>query len=257
MSWRRWNRTDPPARSADMTADTSAAKRRWAVAIAAALGLTAMVLLLFRVPRLPSAVVVPPRLTLSLGRQGSADAVPYEDAIFHQPRPLFLPTRWNSTPDVPRPEPDEAFQPLPPTLFATNELKLDLPAAVQAPANPVDALVSKPPGNPVLGFGRTDAAVPVLPTRGAFIEIVGAGTGTPVFSRALADARPPLATAWQPLEFVVEVDPAGLVGPPVLTVGSGVPKVDAYFGGSEGYLAQNLRVGDLLNPGFYRILVGP
>jgi hypothetical protein len=251
---------DLPERGADMPADASADQRRWAVAIAAGLGLSAMVLLLFRAPRSPAAAAVAPRLTVGLGRsvQGSADAVPYEDAIFHEPTPLFLPTRWNSTPDVPRPEADEAFNPFPPQLaFATNELRLNLPAPVKAPVSPVEALVANTPGNPILGFGRTDASVPQLPARGAFIEIVGAGTGTPVFSRALADARPPLAAAWQPLEFVVEVDPAGLVGPPVLTVGSGVPKVDAYFGGSEGYLAQNLRVGELLNPGFYRIFVGP
>jgi hypothetical protein len=243
-----------------MTADALAARRRWVVAIAAALGLTAAVLLLFRAPRFPVAARPAPRLTVNLRRSvsGSEDAVPYEEAIFHDPRPLFLPTRWNNTPEVPRPEADEAFHPFPPQLaFATNQLRLNLPAPVKAPANPVEALVTDPPGNPILGFGRTDASVPVMPPRGAFIEIVGAGTGTPVFSRALADARPPLAAAWQPLEFVVEVDPAGLVGPPVLTVGSGVPKVDAYFGGSEGYLAQNLRVGELLNPGFYRIFVGP
>jgi hypothetical protein len=243
-----------------MSADALAAKRRWVVAIAAALGLTAAVGALFRAPRPAAALAAAPRLTVSLGRsgQGSADVVPYEDAIFHEPTPLFLPTRWNGTPEVPRPEADEAFQTFPPKLaFPTNELRLNLPAPVRAPASPVEALVANPPGNPVLGFGRTNASVPVLPTRGAYIEIVGAGTGAPVFSRALADARPPLAAAWQPLEFVVEVDPAGLVGPPVLTVGSGVPKVDAYFGGSEGYLAQTLRVGELLNPGFYRIFVGP
>ena len=243
-----------------MPAGSPAERSHWAAAIIAATGLTALALALFRAPRRSAPAPEPPKLTVGLGqaREGSPDAVPYEEAILHDPTPLFLPTRWNSTPEVPRPEPGDAFLPYPPELvFATNQLTLNLPPTIPVPANPAEALVADPPGNPLLGFGRTDASVPVLPARGAFIEIVGAGSGVPVLSRALADARPPTAAPWQPLEFVVQVEPAGLVGPPVLTAGSGVQKVDSYFGGSDGYLAQNLRVGELLDPGFYHIFVGP
>jgi len=195
---------------------------------------------------------------LSQSGRGSEDALLSEEAFFHDPTPLFLPTRWNSTPEVPEPEAGDAFHPYPAELaFATNDLKLNLPPPVTVPGSPAEALVANPPGNPILGFGQTDASVPILPARGAFIEIVNAGTGAPVYSRALTDARPPTTALWQPLEFVVEVDAAGLVGSPVLAAQSGVEKVDAYFGGSGGYLAQNLRVGELLNPGFYRIFVGP
>jgi len=50
------------------------------------------------------------------------------------------------------------------------------------------------------------------------------------------------------------VDPAGLVGPVVPTVRSGVSEVDDYF---ARYLEETLRVGQRLAPGFYRISVGP
>jgi hypothetical protein len=56
------------------------------------------------------------------------------------------------------------------------------------------------------------------------------------------------------MEFVAAVDPAGLVGPLVPTVRSGVEEVDNFF---QNYLARTLRVGERLAPGFYRICVGP
>jgi hypothetical protein len=242
-----------------MPAGPTVVKRDWLVAGAAAAGLSAAVLLLFRAPPLAAPATEAPALTVGFGGAGSPDALLNEEAFLHDPTPLFLPTRWNCVPAVPRPEPGGAFQPFPPELaFSTNELTLDLAPPVSVPGSPAEALATDAPGNPLLGIGRTDAAPPALPARGAFIEIVDAGTGAPVYSRALADARPPTAAAWlQPLEFMVEVDAAGLVGPPVLTARSGVDRVDAYFGGSDGYLARNLRVGELLGPGFYRIFLGP
>jgi hypothetical protein len=56
------------------------------------------------------------------------------------------------------------------------------------------------------------------------------------------------------MEFMAAVDPAGLVGPLVLTVHSNVAEVDAYF---ARFLSEELRVGQRLEPGFYRICVGP
>jgi hypothetical protein len=74
-----------------------------------------------------------------------------------------------------------------------------------------------------------------------------------VFSQPVEDAHPPLSS-WKPMEFMTAVDSAGLVGPPVLTVHSDAAEVDAYFG---RYLAETLRIGQRLDPGFYRICVGP
>jgi hypothetical protein len=76
-----------------------------------------------------------------------------------------------------------------------------------------------------------------------------------VFGRPVNDAKPPASTRpWDPMEFVAAVDAAGLVGPLVPTARSGVDEIDAYFG---HYLADTLRVGQRLSPGFYRIVVGP
>jgi hypothetical protein len=238
-----------------MPAGLTAARRDWTVALASSAALMLLAMALFRAPRPPPPAPAAAKLTIRVGQGGSSDALLNQEALFHDPTPLFLPTEWNSTPQSPRQEPDIAFRSYPPEL--TRDLQLNRPPPIPVPGSPGEALVANPPGNPLVGIGRTDSAVPVLPVRGAFVEIVAAGSGTPVYSRALADARPPTAAVWQPLEFMVEVDAAGLVGQPALTKGSEVEQVDAYFGGSDGYLTQNLRVGELLGPGFYRISVGP
>ena len=94
-----------------------------------------------------------------------------------------------------------------------------------------------------------------LSRRTAYVEIHEAGSGRTVFGQAVADTHPPASSVpWQPMEFMAAVDAAGLVGPLVPTVRSGVDDVDSYFG---RYLADSLRVGQRLAPGFYRIIVGP
>src|ERR1017187_8369608 len=170
---------------------------------------------------------------------GLVDPVVIERTMLFDLTPLFLPTEFNSSrkPYVPR-EPGTAFAGFPARLtFAESGLALHLP-----------------PGAPFIGFGRSDLKVETLPPRGAYVEIVDAGSGKRVFGQPVADAHPPSPSPWRPMEFVAAVDPAGLVGPVVATVSSGAGDVDDYF---ARYLAETLRVGQRLAPGFYRISVGP
>jgi hypothetical protein len=181
------------------------------------------------------------------------------DANLHDPTPLFLPTRWSSAEkDVPTPLPEGSFKGYPPRLiFAENSLGLGL-----APASPVsrpaEVLLTSPPrSNPLVGFGRTDATVPALGSRLAFISAADARTGTVVLTDSLPDApgAPPEVRKgdWSPLEFMAAVDSAGLVSPLVLTLRSGTA-ADGFF---AGYLSRDFRIGDRLAPGFYRISLGP
>jgi hypothetical protein len=172
------------------------------------------------------------------------------------PTPLFLPTEFNSSriDYVPR-EPGGSFAGFPfKKTFSDTELELHLPPATDVPASPADALAGDPPGAPFIGFDRADPVVEPLSPRGAYVDIMDAGTGRSVLALALADAHPPASMPWQPMEFIAAVDAAGLVGPVVPTNSSGVDDVDTYFG---RYLADTLRVGQRLAPGFYRIVVGP
>jgi hypothetical protein len=170
--------------------------------------------------------------------------------------PLFLPTEFNSSRKdyLPR-EPGAAFTGFPfKKTFAESGLDLHLSPASAVPENPAEALVGDPPGAPFIGFGRSDLKVEPLPLRGAYVEIVDAGSGRRVFGEPVADARPPASAPWKPMEFIAAVDSAGLVGAVVPTTRSGVGDVDDYFG---RYLAETLCVGQRLAPGFYRISVGP
>jgi hypothetical protein len=188
---------------------------------------------------------------------GLVDPVATAGAMLLDPTPLFLPTEFNSSrvDYVPR-EPGGAFAGFPAKMtFSDTELELHLPPATEVPATPADALAGDPPGAPFIGFDRADPVVEPVSPRVAYVEILDARTGRSVFGQPVTDAKPPVSTRpWDPMEFMAAVDAAGLVGPPVPTARSGVDEVDAYFG---HYLADTLRVGQRLAPGFYRIVVGP
>jgi hypothetical protein len=187
---------------------------------------------------------------------GLVDSVVIRGTMLRDPTPLFLPTEFNSSrKEYVPPEPEGSFAGFPPKpVFAESELALHLPAGAAVPDSPAEAVAGEPPGAPFLGFGRSDLNVKPLAPRGAYVEITDAGSGRSVFGRPVMDAHPPSSESWRPVEFMAAVDAAGLVGPLVLTARSEVADVDAYFG---RYLADTLRVGQRLAPGFYRISVGP
>ena len=230
----------------------SGARRAWAWASGAGLLFLVGVALLVRVPPPPP----PPAAEAPGSPVGIVDPQTIGSSMLFDLTPLFLPTEYNSSRKdyVPR-EPGSSFQGFAfKKTFVDSGLKLRLGPPVTVPANPAEALVGDPPGAPFLGFGRTDLGVSPVPSRGAYVEIVDAGSGRKVFGQPLTDAKPPAAAPWKPMEFIAAVDASGLVGPLVPTERSGVVDVDDYF---RRFLADSLRVGERLSPGFYRISVGP
>jgi hypothetical protein len=207
---------------------------------------------LVRVPESPPTAPVagPPTV-------GVVDPVVITATMLLDPTPLFLPTEFNSSriDYVPR-EPSGTFAGFPAKLtFSDVELELHLPPPAVVPVNPAEAIAGDPPGAPFIGFDRADPVMEPVSPRAAYVQIMDAGTGRSVFGAPVTDAHPPASSMpWQPMEFMAAVDPLGLVGPLVPTNRSGVAEVDAYF---SQYLAETLRVGQRLAPGFYRIIVGP
>jgi hypothetical protein len=225
-------------------------KRRWlASAIGAAIILGGL-LLLFRAPVTPPASPLPVSRPIAV-RQGNDDELAMRDLA-----PLFLPTARNAGPrEVPHREPGRTFfdRDAEKPTFAETNLHLNFPVSVRPPS-PSDLLADSP-GPLVAGFGEMDIPPAPAATHGAFIEVIATATGRRVLAESLAaDARPPANLSWQPLEMVAAVNPAGLVGPLVVTARSGVDEVDNHF---RNYLAERYRLGDRLAPGFYRIIVGP
>lgn len=238
------------------------AGRIWVVAGVITLVAFLLVVALFRTPPVSSKPVrptlTPTQVELTqLGKEG--DKLLREQADLYDPTPLFLPTEWNARPnDLPVNSvrgPSDAFQGFAskPT-FKEDSARLTFPAPIEVPAKPVDALAVGPPEMPFAGMGRSDRALPLLSPRNAFMEVAAAGTGKLAIALALQDFRLPAETDWSPLEFLVAVDRAGLVGSPRLTASSGVEQVDLYCG---KYLVNELQLGGRLEPGFYRIKIGP
>jgi hypothetical protein len=229
-------------------------RRRWAIAVTGGLVLIGLFVALFRAPEgrdvgpAPAAPVPGVRL-VNLRKN---------EAALTDPTPLFLPTEWNAGQDplesTARREAGSSFAGYPPKLkFAASELGLVFPPDVVVPERPVDALGAGHPGPTFLGRRPDGASLPSLPSRRGFVEITATGSGQRVLAQPLTDAEPP-APGWQPLEFLVAVDPMGMVGPPIMTESSRVVAVDVYF---RNYLVKTLHVGERLPPGFYRVCVGP
>jgi hypothetical protein len=219
---------------------------------ASILGIIVVVWLAFqiRAPEALPSIEKPARAGVDL-----VDPVVIKGTMLFDLTPLFLPTEYNSSrKDYVPTEPGDAFAgfPFKPT-FSDSQIELHLAPPTAVPTSPAEALVGDPPGAPFIGFGRVDIKIEALVPRAAYVEVTDAGSGRTVFSQPVEDAQPPVSD-WKPMEFMAAVDSGGLVGPLVLTVHSDVADVDAYFG---RYLAETLRIGQRLEPGFYRISVGP
>ncbi|HZP60438.1 MAG TPA: hypothetical protein VFB27_08955 [Opitutaceae bacterium] len=187
----------------------------------------------------------------------TTDAMLREQAELFDPKPLFLPTRWNVRPGrltgVAREPGDTVFENFRPQLaFSESTLSLDFSTVAPPPVRPIDALAVGTPRRPLLGFGRLDLPAEPLAPRGGFIEVRTAGGGEDVLATELTAAPP--GGDWAPLEFMAAVNTAGLVAPPQLVRSSGRDEVDAYF---RTFLVRDFRLGARLPAGFFRIRIGP
>jgi hypothetical protein len=102
------------------------------------------------------------------------------------------------------------------------------------------------------GMGQIDRQRSTLPIRAAFVEVRNLENGNIVISQPLNGISPPRPD-FAPVEFLVTVNSAGLVGQPVLTSGSEGEDLDNFF---RDYLVQSYRLGERLRPGRYRVVVG-
>ncbi len=232
----------------------------WALAAAGSVVTVVLFLGLIRTPevslaRRPSKPAAAAKVELAW----KGDALLKEETGLRDPTPLFLPTRWNASEDAlalnALGEPGGSFPDYAPLwAFDPAELKLELPAPVEVPLKAADVLAIDKPDRPFGGFGETDSSITPLPSRGGFIEVAAQGSGQVILRQPLPEEKAPVEGTWQPLEFLVTIDSAGIVRPPVLTESSRVAAVDSYF---ENYLVKTLHIGEQLAPGFYRISIGP
>jgi hypothetical protein len=180
-----------------------------------------------------------------------------EQAELMDPTPLFFPTEWNFGQRPLR----ESMRPQPGQVFSSFGEKITLgeqkikvyggePAVV--PESLSDVFVQ---GNeaPFAGLGQIDLPRPRLAGRSSFIEIRSLGSGDVITQQSLVDIPIPRPD-YAPLEFLAVVSSAGLIGDPILVVGSGWEEVDSFV---RSYLVKTFSLGARLGPGRYRVLVGP
>ena len=140
--------------------------------------------------------------------------------------------------------------------FGEQNIKVYGAEVSSVPEQLADVLVQ---GNeaPFAGMGQIDVQRPALAERSGFIEIVKVDDGKIVIAQMIKGLAVP-SFDFVPMEFLVVVSSSGIVGDLVQMPGSVLgevdEKADAFF---RSYLVKTFRLGERLNPGRYRVVVGP
>ncbi|MBA4137003.1 MAG: hypothetical protein C0518_06775 [Opitutus sp.] len=197
-----------------------------------------------------------PFVRVSAPGQGTGDRALQERADLFDPAPLFIPTARNfgqgQLPARLVKQPGQVFGDFGAKLnFNDGGLGTYGAEQLTASENLVDVL-ARSNEVPFAGLGESGTARSRLTPRSAFVQIKKMGESE-LREFAVTEVRVP-RTDFSPLEFVVAVGPAGLMGDPLLTRGSGREDVDLFF---QDFLAKTSRLGSLLSPGRYRVLIGP
>jgi hypothetical protein len=123
--------------------------------------------------------------------------------------------------------------------------------AVSVPETLSDVLVQ---GNeaPFAGMGQVDVQRSTLPVRAGFLEVSRLNDSDIIIKQSLTGIQAPRSD-YAPVEFLVVIGSAGLIGDPILTSGSGWDEVDSFF---RAYLVKSYHLGERLPPGRYRVVVG-
>jgi hypothetical protein len=105
------------------------------------------------------------------------------------------------------------------------------------------------------GMARREAPVLPAPVAGSGrFEVYRVGEGERIASLEFPQDAVLATMDWRPMELMVQVQPAGLVAPPVVMTGSGVVEVDEQV---RVLVTREWLPRLLLRPGAYRLLVGP
>lgn len=202
-----------------------------------------------------------PFVRLASAGIGTGDEVLRERAELFDPTPLFFPTEWNygqqPLRESLRRQPGQVFDSFEPNFtFLEQNIKPYGVETVAVPEKLSDVFIQ---GNeaPFAGMGRIDMQRRALAGRSGFLEVKRLINNQIVIEEALSGLVLPRQD-FGPLEYLVAVSSAGIVGDPILMVSSEWEevdeKVDTFF---RTYLVKSFRLGERLSPGRYRVLVGP
>jgi hypothetical protein len=189
--------------------------------------------------------------------RSTGDRVLRERAEYFDPTPLFFPTEWNfgqgPLKDNVRREPEQVFGSFEAKLtFTEQNFKTRSTETTPVPERLADVLGQ---GNerPLGGMGQVDRQSAALSSRSGYLEVSSLIDGKIVMVQQFTDKALPHPD-FKPLEFIAVVSSGGLVGEPALVTGSGWEEVDSFL---RTYLVKTFRLGERLNPGRYRVMIGP
>lgn len=197
-----------------------------------------------------------PFVQLAGSSAAASDRVLQERADYFDPAPLFIPTSRNyggrGLPARLQRQPGQIFGDYGAKHHFTEE---GLPAygteTALVPENVVELLVRANEA-PFAGFGEQGNRLVNLVGERPRIHFKRLAGGELSLEGEVQSEVP--RRDFSPLEFLILVSPSGVVGDPLLTTGSGVLEVDAFF---QDYLVRTHRAGERLAPGVYRVMIGP
>ncbi len=248
----------------------------WWVAAVAVVFVVAAVVVLLRPPgeespalaKRPASPQRPAVSKVDLARldEGPAGRLLREQATIFDPTPLFLPTRWNAG-QQPLPanvvhQPWQVFSPFKfKPEFSDEDLKLPIHSTQAVPQSPLD-LLRQPSHDPFVGFDRRDEKLVPLPPRYGLAQVWRLSDGRlelsqPIDKQILKGEK---QIEWRPIQFLVVVTVTGFLGRPVLMDsdgtggGANAEEIESFL---RDYLVENLHLGARLQPGVYRVEMGP
>ncbi len=235
----------------------------WTLAVLGSLLLVVGLVSLLQLPEMTPMVPAsekPPVVEFVRLEAAASDRTVQNEALLRNPEPLFLPTAVNAgqvgaLSDDERNEPVAAFQNFPSELVYTErDPVVNFPPVTQVPTSPIDALQLEGYRDAFDGLGRRDLAIRPLPVRLGHMQVMRASDGAVQLEMDLPEVEGVPGGDWAPLELLAAVDPAGLVGQPVVTKSSGLGQLDEWM---VTHLARNIKLGHRLDPGIYHISIGP
>jgi hypothetical protein len=175
------------------------------------------------------------------------------------PTPLFLPTIWNSgqvdrTMTTERSSGASFGQIEAKWVFPDDENRLVLPDGVAVPESAIttiDQIEERLSGGEL---ARRDVSARPLEKRTGYLEVIAVETGETVYSRVLRSGGDEGETIEVPVETILAINQSGFwLRPTVAEVAEG----GAVEFDRVNLLLRETRLETVLEPGFYRILLGP
>ncbi len=193
-------------------------------------------------------------ILVDLREQENAEGIRGE-LILKDPTPLFLPTRWNSGQVEPQGlAPATSFGAIDAKLvFSAVADDLRLPDGVAVPESPMGALERIESLGSTVKLHERDESGEALPRRLGYMEVAGVESGKILHHSILVgnEGEPALSV---PVETILSINAVGIwVRPTVIQAPDGA-SVDF---DQINLLLQGLHLEAILEPGIYRIILGP